>query len=94
QPSSDPIRQLIINSLFPEVTEDPSQANSLASESLIIHLKVSEDSTGTGPSPTNERPVRRNGKIRLHKSKRNANNTFSIGRTWPLEDIKCLEIVD
>ncbi|CAG8586488.1 15863_t:CDS:10, partial [Cetraspora pellucida] len=90
QPSSDPIRQLIINSLFPEVTEDPSQA----SESLIIHLKVSEDSTGTGPSPINERPVRKNSKIRLHKSKKNANNTFSIGRTWPLEDIKCVEIVD
>ncbi|CAG8800717.1 20469_t:CDS:10, partial [Cetraspora pellucida] len=111
QPSSDPIRQLIINSLFPEATEDPSQA----SESLIIHLKVSEDSTGTGPSPINERPgtlgkkgaskvekksryllvsIRKNSKIRLHKSKKNANNTFSIGRTWPLEDIKCVEIVD
>ncbi|CAG8443657.1 2576_t:CDS:10 [Dentiscutata erythropus] len=91
-------RQLIINSLFPEAPEDPSQANSLASESLIIHLKVSEDSTG--PSPISERPgtiskkVRRNGKVRLHKSKRNANNTFSIGRTWPLEEVKALEVVD
>ncbi|RIB07820.1 exocyst complex component Sec3-domain-containing protein [Gigaspora rosea] len=55
QPSSDPIRQLIINSLFPEVAEDPSQGNSFAGESLIIHLKISEDSTGTGPITINER---------------------------------------
>ncbi|CAG8772837.1 9161_t:CDS:2, partial [Dentiscutata heterogama] len=37
---------------------------------------------------------RRNGKVRLHKSKRNANNTFSIGRTWSLEEIKALEVID
>lgn len=55
QPSSDPIRQLIINSLFPEMTEEPSQGNSFASESFIIHLKVSEDSTGTRPPTINER---------------------------------------
>ncbi|CAG8761659.1 45201_t:CDS:10, partial [Gigaspora margarita] len=108
QPSSDPIRQLIINSLFPEMTEKPSQGNSFASESFIIHLKVSEDSTGTRPPTINERTafrverksryllvsIRRDGKVYLHKSKRNSNNTFSIGKTWSLEDIKCVEVVD
>ncbi|CAG8783713.1 16098_t:CDS:2, partial [Acaulospora morrowiae] len=35
-----------------------------------------------------------NGKLCLHKSKRNANNTFSIGKTWSLEEIRCIEVLD
>ncbi|CAG8567139.1 5970_t:CDS:10, partial [Diversispora eburnea] len=98
EPSPDPIRQLIINSLFSDITEDSnSGVHGVSNESLITYLKVAEDVSGTGASPTADRPgtiVRRNGKIRIHKAKRNANNTFSIGKTWPLEDIKCIEVLD
>jgi hypothetical protein len=30
----------------------------------------------------------------IHKSKRNTNNTFSIGKTWPIQDLQALEAVN
>ncbi|GES81230.1 exocyst complex component Sec3-domain-containing protein [Rhizophagus clarus] len=119
QPSLDPERQLIINSLFSDGVEDPlSPTHSSGTESLITYCKVSEDTGGGGNSPTVDRPfgigktnsrvdvkiryllvtiVSKNGKVQkvqLHKAKKNPNDTFSIGRTWQLEQVRKIESVD
>jgi hypothetical protein len=36
----------------------------------------------------------RSGEVFLHKSKRNSNNTFSIGKTWNLADVRAVEVFD
>ena len=35
--------------------------------------------------------VRKSGRVRVHKSKENPNGTFSIGKTWNLDDLTALE---
>lgn len=35
-----------------------------------------------------------NGHGFIHKSKLNANGTFSVGKTWKLEDLRGIEIVN
>src|SRR5258706_13569333 len=37
--------------------------------------------------------VPRAGAARIHKSKANSNGTFSIGKTWNLEDLRSLEVL-
>ncbi|CAG8512919.1 2034_t:CDS:10 [Funneliformis mosseae] len=118
QPSLDPERQLIVNSLFSDGVEDPtSPTHGSGTESLITYCKVSEDGGG-GNSPTADRSfgigkmnskidvkiryllvtiVSKNGKVQkvqLHKAKKNPNDTFSIGRTWQLEQVRKIESVD
>ncbi len=34
----------------------------------------------------------REGKVQLHKAKRNTNMTFSIGKTWALQDMRVVEV--
>lgn len=36
----------------------------------------------------------RSGRCFVHKAKRNSNGTFSKGKTWNLEDLRVLEVVD
>jgi hypothetical protein len=38
--------------------------------------------------------VLRDGRLKLHKSKRNSNGTFSIGKTWALEELQMLHVSD
>ncbi|CAG8434427.1 1984_t:CDS:10 [Ambispora gerdemannii] len=112
---TDPIRQLIIKSLFSDSVEDPkSPGQSSESERLINYLKVNEESFG-GQSPTGfDRPTsilkrgnksdktrylllsvnNRKGRVRLHKAKKNGNTHFQIGKTWPLENIVSVEVID
>lgn len=48
-------------------------------------------------TPQSEKPrviivaVRKSGRVRMHKSKENANGTFSIGKTWDLNDLTGIE---
>ena len=35
----------------------------------------------------------RDGRLKLHKSKRNSNGTYSIGKTWPLEELQVIEVI-
>ncbi|KAK6956889.1 hypothetical protein Daesc_002171 [Daldinia eschscholtzii] len=35
--------------------------------------------------------VRKSGRVRMHKSKENANGSFSIGKTWDLNDLSAIE---
>jgi hypothetical protein len=35
--------------------------------------------------------VVKNGRVRLHKAKENPNSTFSIGKTWRMDDLRSLQ---
>ncbi len=38
--------------------------------------------------------VTRMGKVLLHKAKRNTNMSFSKGKTWNLEDLRQVEVIE
>lgn len=73
-------------------------------ETYITHLRIVEFSTyPTDPPPPEarnpqiEKPrviivaVRKSGRVRVHKTKENLNGTFSIGKTWNLDDLSAIE---
>ena len=73
-------------------------------ETYITHIKITEFSSyPTSPpppqarTPDSEKPrviivaVRKSGRVRMHKSKENATGTFSIGKTWNLDDLSHIE---
>ena len=72
-------------------------------ESYITHIRIYEDAAyPSGPSPPNtsadskkERviivAVRKSGRVRMHKARENANGTFSIGKTWMLDDLSAVQ---
>lgn len=35
----------------------------------------------------------RDGRLRLHKAKQNANGSFSIGKSWSLEEMRTVEVI-
>lgn len=67
-------------------------------ESYITHIKIIEDSVypSEPPPPTasantkKERAiiiaVRKSGRVRMHKARENGNGSFSIGKTWTLDE--------
>lgn len=73
------------------------------SESYITHIRVQEDAAhpSSPPPPTsdakNKKPrivviaVRSSGRVRMHKARENNNLSFSIGKTWNLEDLSAIE---
>ncbi|KAB2574239.1 Exocyst complex component SEC3 [Lasiodiplodia theobromae] len=91
-------KRRIIESCFSKM--DP---NGALSESYITHLRVSEDAAHpqTPPPPNspaqNKKPrviiiaVRSSGRVRVHKARENANGSFSIGKTWHMEDLSAVE---
>ena len=68
-------------------------------ESYITHIRVIEDSEyPQSPAPLDSDPknkkdrvimvsVRAAGRVRIHKGRQNANNSFSIGKTWNMDDL-------
>ncbi|KAI1827039.1 exocyst complex component Sec3-domain-containing protein [Xylaria intraflava] len=72
-------------------------------ETYITHIRITEyGSHPTSPPPLearseSEKPriiivsVRKSGRVRMHKSKENANGSFSIGKTWDLNDLSAIE---
>ncbi len=74
-----------------------------ASESYITHIRIIEDAAYPSSPPPLESPpdnkkarviivaVRRSGRVRMHKARENANRTFSIGKTWVLDDLAVIE---
>ncbi|KAI0506084.1 exocyst complex component Sec3-domain-containing protein [Xylaria bambusicola] len=72
-------------------------------ETYITHIRITEyASHPTSPPPPesrreSEKPrviivsVRKSGRVRMHKSKENANGTFSIGKTWDLNELTAIE---
>ncbi|RYP06616.1 hypothetical protein DL764_003068 [Monosporascus ibericus] len=73
-------------------------------ETYITHIRITEfASHPISPPPPEvrqspaEKPriiivaVRKSGRVRIHKSKENANGSFSIGKTWDLNDLTTIE---
>ncbi|KAG8738462.1 hypothetical protein FRC10_006808 [Ceratobasidium sp. 414] len=81
-----------------------SLTHSLPPEDYVSHIKIWEDNVGvSGQLPTDEErdisrgltstpPVSINGRGYIHKSKHNTNGTFSVGKTWKLEDLRGVEV--
>lgn len=76
----------------------------LVHETYITHIRINEYSSHpTSPAPPQARTpestkprviivaVRKSGRVRVHKSKENVNGTFSIGKTWNLDDLSHIE---
>jgi len=75
----------------------------LVLESYITHIRIIEDAAHpSSPPPPNSSPdnkkprliivaVRKSGRVRMHKARENSNGTFSIGKTWVLDDLTCIE---
>lgn len=86
----------IIQSLFSARSQDGHLV-----ETYIAHLKVWEDvpassgqpDAGTKKSRYLMLAVTLQGKVLLHKGKRNNNGSFSKGKTWNLEDLGQVEVV-
>ncbi|KAM3565814.1 hypothetical protein ARSEF4850_001194 [Beauveria asiatica] len=92
-------KRRIIESCFSKKDQDGSLI-----ETYITHIRITEYSTHpTSPppplarTPDSEKPriiivaVRQSGRVRMHKSKENPNGTFSIGKTWNLDDLSHIE---
>ncbi|ROV96028.1 hypothetical protein VMCG_08017 [Cytospora schulzeri] len=92
-------KRRIIDSCFSKRDDDGSVL-----ETYITHLRILEFSSHpTSPPPPqaktsqSEKPrviivaVRKSGRVRVHKTKENVNGTFSIGKTWNLDDLSAIE---
>ncbi|KAI0996142.1 hypothetical protein K3495_g12039, partial [Podosphaera aphanis] len=91
-------KKRIIDSCFSKREDGGS-----VSESYITHLRMEEDANypSTPPPPTtsleSKKPriiivaVRKTGRVRVHKARENANGTFSIGKTWLLDDLVAVQ---
>ncbi|KAF2036497.1 hypothetical protein EK21DRAFT_52030 [Setomelanomma holmii] len=94
----DDERRRITESCFAKVDEQGQ-----LQESYITHIRVQEDGSypQSPPPPTapasNKKAriimisVRNTGRVKLHKARENANGTFSIGKSWPMEDLSAVE---
>ncbi|KAG9236351.1 exocyst complex component Sec3-domain-containing protein [Amylocarpus encephaloides] len=87
-------KKRIIETCFAKKDEDGSLL-----ESYITHIRIIEDAAfPSTPPPPNSNPgtkkprliivaVRKSGRVRMHKARENANGSFSIGKTWMLDDL-------
>ncbi|KAK0944801.1 hypothetical protein LTR29_003614 [Friedmanniomyces endolithicus] len=78
-------------------------ANGQLAESYITHIRITEDAVyPSAPPPpdsveSNKKPrliiiaVRSTGRVRMHKARENNNGSFSIGKTWNLEEMSAIE---
>lgn len=72
-------------------------------ESYITHIRIEEDGAyPSTPPPPNANPaakkprliivaVRKSGRVKMHKARENVNGTFSIGKTWMLDDLSAVQ---
>jgi hypothetical protein len=91
-------KRRIIESCFSKV-----DANGQLSESYITHIRIQEDSVHPSSPPPPDSPpenrkprliiiaVRSTGRVRMHKARENNNGSFSIGKTWNLEELSAIE---
>ncbi|OJD17141.1 hypothetical protein AJ78_02735 [Emergomyces pasteurianus Ep9510] len=75
-------------------------------ESYITHIRITEDAAyPSNPPPPNSPPenkkarliivsVRKSGRVRMHKARENNDGTFSIGKTWMLDDLSRIQIYE
>ncbi|KAL8980144.1 MAG: hypothetical protein Q9205_004692 [Flavoplaca limonia] len=91
-------KRRIIESCFSKRDADGS-----VNESYITHIRILEDAAyPSSPPPvqspdSNKKPriivvaVRKTGRVRMHKARENANGSFSVGKTWNLDDLNGIE---
>lgn len=91
-------KRRIIESCFSKVDQ-----NGQLAESYITHIRITEDAqhpSNPAPpdsAPENKKPrliviaVRSTGRVRMHKARENNNGSFSIGKTWNLEELSAIE---
>ncbi|KAL8914723.1 MAG: hypothetical protein Q9171_000736 [Xanthocarpia ochracea] len=91
-------KRRIIESCFSKRDADGS-----VNESYITHIRILEDAAyPSSPPPLqspegNKKPriivvaVRKTGRVRMHKARENANGSFSVGKTWNLDDLNSIE---
>ncbi|SLM35964.1 Exocyst complex, component 1/SEC3 [Lasallia pustulata] len=91
-------KRRIIQSCFGKKDADGSTM-----ESYITHIRIVEDAEypSSPPPPQasleNKKPrviivaVRKSSRVRVHKARENSNGSFSIGKTWALDDLTAIE---
>ncbi|KAJ9245120.1 hypothetical protein DTO169E5_987 [Paecilomyces variotii] len=91
-------KRRIVRSCFSKQDSDGSVA-----ESYITHIRITEDAAyPSSPAPPNSAPdnkkarviivaVRRSGRVRMHKARENSDGSFSIGKTWMLDDLSAIQ---
>ena len=91
-------KRRIIESCFSKRDPDGTQQ-----ESYITHVRVIEDAQyPSSPPPPSSDPsnkknrivlvaVRRTGRVRVHKARENPTGTFSIGKTWHLDELSAVQ---
>ncbi|PGH19854.1 hypothetical protein AJ80_03771 [Polytolypa hystricis UAMH7299] len=91
-------KRRVIQSCFGKRDSDGS-----ALESYITHIRITEDgsypSTPPPPNspPENKKPrliivsVRKSGRVRMHKARENSDGSFSVGKTWMLDDLSRIQ---
>ncbi|PBP27846.1 exocyst complex component Sec3 [Diplocarpon rosae] len=91
-------KRRIVDSCFGKKAEDGSML-----DSYITHIRIIEDAAyPSTPPPPNANPaakkqrviivaVRKSGRVRMHKARENSNGTFSIGKTWMLDDLASVQ---
>ncbi|KAI9839434.1 MAG: hypothetical protein M1837_002083 [Sclerophora amabilis] len=91
-------KRRIIESCFAKKDEKGSVA-----ESYITHIRITEDGAHPSSPPPPDSPVegkkfrviivsvRSSGRVRMHKARENANGSFSIGKTWVLDDLSVIQ---
>ena len=90
-------KRRIVESCFSKKEPDGSP-----SESYITHIQVIEDALHPSlpappeSGPENKKPraiivaVRKSGRVRVHKARENNSGSFSIGKTWNLDDLSSI----
>lgn len=75
----------------------------LVSESYITHIRILEDAAYPSTPPPAESPadnkkprvivvaVRKSGRVRMHKARENTNGSYSIGKTWVLDELTAIQ---
>ncbi|KAL8726849.1 MAG: hypothetical protein Q9166_006465 [cf. Caloplaca sp. 2 TL-2023] len=98
-------KRRIIESCFSKKDADGSgqQPINPFNESYITHIRIVEDAAyPSSPPPVqspeaNKKPriivvaVRKTGRVRMHKARENGNGSFSVGKTWNLDDLNGIE---
>ncbi|PCG89987.1 Exocyst complex, component Exoc1 [Penicillium occitanis (nom. inval.)] len=91
-------KRRIISSCFSKQDSDGA-----VTESYITHIRITEDAAyPTSPAPPNSPPenkkprliivaLRKSGRVRMHKARENNDGTFSIGKTWMLDDLSAIQ---
>ncbi|KAJ5678325.1 uncharacterized protein N7477_003958, partial [Penicillium maclennaniae] len=96
-------KKRIIQSCYSKKDADGTSNAFTVVESYITHVRIVEDAAHpSAPAPPDSNPknkkpraiivsVRRSGRVRMHKARENNDGSFSIGKTWMLDDLSAIQ---